>query len=223
MFKRVLLLLTPLLFSGCASLSPPSSETRLDSNTGYWFSYDATRRGTVLVQTEKGIYSCSEPAPDVMTNLVANIDAKLKDENITAEAKGRIAQSALQLASRTQMVMFLRESLYRLCELNLNSRLDLNQISDLYGKVIKVATDLGLAEVNQAKVIAEQERASAANAQTAAANAQKEAEDAKRKAADAQKMVEQERAKAAEAEKKLEIERAKAAEAINKAAGQAQK
>lgn len=202
--------------TGCAAFTSPSIDTKLENGTGYWFSYDATRRGTVLVPGDKNYYSCSEPAPDVMLGLISSLEARLKDPTIEANAKGQLATSALQLATRTQMVMFLRESLYRLCELNLNSHLNKEDIKSLYAGVIDVATKIALAEVSQAQQVAEEEKRKAAEAQVKAAEAQKIAEEEKKKAADAQKLAEQERAKAAEIVKQAEQEKLKATQAQQK-------
>lgn len=213
-----------LQLTGCAALTPPSSDIKLEKGTGYWFSYDATRRGTVLVPgSQDSFYSCSEPAPDVMLGLISTLEARLKDPTIEVNAKGQLATSALQLATRTQMVMFLRESLYRLCELNLNTHLSQQDISSLYAGVIAVAKDVALAEVNQAVKVAEEEKRKAAEAQTIAekekakaSEAQKIAEEEKRKAAEAQAIAEQEKAKTAEVVKQAEQEKLRATQAQQK-------
>jgi len=69
-----------------------------------------------------------------------------------------VEEKVIQLAKRTQTIMFLRESLYRLCELSLNYQLDETQVRELYEKVIATAgkmADAELVNAQQSKIEAE--------------------------------------------------------------------
>lgn len=43
------------LLSGCANFTSPAREHSLDSSRHYWFDYDASRRGAVMVSENANI------------------------------------------------------------------------------------------------------------------------------------------------------------------------
>jgi hypothetical protein len=137
---------------GCASFSGPAREHLLEDGKTYWFDYDASRRGAVLIPgyEKGGVAICAEPSPDVAMEFANKFLAKLSYQGVTAETQAEINTKVLQLAQRTQTIMYLRESLYRLCELSVNNRLSVDQIMELYEKVIAAAEELAKAEVSQA-------------------------------------------------------------------------
>jgi hypothetical protein len=61
-------------------------------------------------------------------------------DNIHASAE--FNAMVVQLAKRTQMVMFLREAMYRLCEQSLNNRFDKEDILLTYTKILDAATQI---------------------------------------------------------------------------------
>lgn len=136
------------LLAGCSSLTSPARVHALADGKGYWIDYDASRRGTVLVgqdpATQKFAFrSCAEPAPDVALSFASKIESQLSYKEITGQAKGDLAISAVKLADRSQMVMFFREALFRLCEISVNQSLTNGEISVLYTKIIDTALRLG--------------------------------------------------------------------------------
>lgn len=152
-----------LLSSGCASITSPARKSQLVPGHGYWFDYDASRRGTVFaVDQNGGIRTCAEPAPDVAMQMAANAHLDVKSTGSTsAAAGGTAAQAARVLSERTQMVMFFREALFRVCEISLNQNLDSAHVVKLYEYIIHTALKLGSdkafeVELLQARVDLEQ-------------------------------------------------------------------
>lgn len=143
------------LLSGCANLTSPAREHALESNRQYWFDYDASRRGAVMVPDTAKIKICSEPSPDAALNLVSKLQASL--ETVDAGKVGGSAEfsaSVVKLAERTQMVMFLREALYRLCEQSLNQQFSKEEVLSAYLKVIDTAKAIADADRDKAKAAA---------------------------------------------------------------------
>lgn len=179
----VLALGIPLL-SGCAGLTSPARMHELGDGKGYWFDYDASRRGTVLVgqdpKTQKFAFrSCAEPAPDVALSLASKIESQLSYKEISGQAKGDLAINAVKLADRSQMVMFFREALFRLCEISINQNLSNGEITGLYTEIIKTALRLGSdkaidADILQIKANLAQAEATISTAATARALAETE-------------------------------------------------
>lgn len=158
MKKVTLIALTALtaltVLTGCTNFTSPARKHEL-SDSKYWFDYDASRRGTLLLpKSAQGTYVvCSEPAPDVAMNLVNKLEGKLTAKDIEiADAKGEITISAIKLAERTQMVMFLRESLYRLCEQSMSNAYTPAESKEMYLKVVQTALEIVEKDKTQLKV-----------------------------------------------------------------------
>lgn len=136
--------------SGCSSLTSPARSHALLKNTPYWFDYSSDRRGAILIPKEKNkrITICAEPSPDTAIETLAKLGLNIKNKgNINTE----LNQKIIQLTTRTQTILFLRESLYRLCELSANFDLSNSDIIEQYSSVINAATELAKAEVIQAE------------------------------------------------------------------------
>lgn len=141
------------LLGGCASLTSPGRSQMLESDKPYWFDYGSERRGAVLVpQKSGGILMCSEPVPRVTPTLEANAKSKASGEAgaPTAGAKGEVeaegkVKSGGSTINEEVMVLFLREALYRLCEMSVN----LGSVEKEYkAPVLKLYTDVISAAVN---------------------------------------------------------------------------
>lgn len=150
------LLLTALVItlSGCANFTQPARVHSVDKEGKiYWFDYDASRRGGLLYKFEpdemnqnpRPIRYCAEPTPDVALSLISELKLSRPEG---AEASTSFNTSVVKLAERTQMVQFLREALYRLCEQSLNETIQYGEIKDAYLKVIDAA--LAMAEADRA-------------------------------------------------------------------------
>lgn len=156
-----------LLGSGCASLTSPARMSRLQPGHSYWFDYDASRRGMVLAITNDKagnavVRTCAEPAPDVAMQIAANASLEANTPGATsASAGGTAAQAARILSERTQMVMFFREALFRVCEISLNQDLSSEHVVTLYQHIIDTALKLGsdkAFEVDMVRAVAELEQ-----------------------------------------------------------------
>ncbi|HMO24334.1 MAG TPA: hypothetical protein PKC98_25505, partial [Candidatus Melainabacteria bacterium] len=77
-----------------------------------------------------------------ITRLLA--EANLPNSGVDGKAQIELNTKVVELAGRTQTVLFLRESLYRLCEQSLNGNLSSEQVNSLYQ--IALGTALKLAE-----------------------------------------------------------------------------
>lgn len=153
MIRLFLFSVIVLNLSACASFTSPARQHMLEDGKTYWFDYDASRRGAVLIpkHEKKNIAICAEPSPDVALQIIDKFKADVGVKEVKVGAEVDIQQQVIQLAKRTQTVMFLRESLYRLCELSLNFLLPPEEVKKLYGEVINAAADMAKAELENAQ------------------------------------------------------------------------
>ena len=160
--KYIVLIILSLVIFGCSSFTSPARKHELDSSKTYWMDYDVTRRGTIVSGTASAWKACAEPAPDAAIGVVAKLEGTLNvaDQGEIA-GKGELAQSIVNLAEKTQMVLFLRESLFRLCELSINTNISADKTKELYETVIEAA--LALVEKETAEINLEQQRLASAN------------------------------------------------------------
>lgn len=143
-----------LLLTGCASFQPATSVHTLATNQPTFIDMDASRRGVVIIPRVdgKGYYSCSEPSPDVAVETVTRILAEIKlsnGSNIDAKTEMEFKTAIVNLSQRTQTLLFLRESLFRICEQSANQNLSSEQVTKLYE--LAITTALKLAEADLAK------------------------------------------------------------------------
>ncbi|HBN9511489.1 hypothetical protein [Pseudomonas aeruginosa] len=156
-----------LILSGCTNFTSPARSSKLEVDTPYWFDYDASRRGAFLVPDDKKIKICAEPPPDVALSLVSKLETTIKKDEVgEATGKAEFNASVVKLAERTQMVMLLRESLYRLCEQSLRHDFTNEQILKAYEDTVKAAADLAKADVETAKADLAKAEADKAKSQT---------------------------------------------------------
>lgn len=162
--KYISLMLAISILSGCSSFTSPARKHELDGKNSYWMDYDVTRRGTIVSKSDSPWKSCAEPAPDAAIGVVAKLGGKLDIASKGgAEGNAELTQDIVNLAEKTQMVMFLRESLFRLCELSLNSSMDSANAEALYKKVIDAAIQLVEAEKFSAETELQKARLESAN------------------------------------------------------------
>lgn len=158
--RLCLVLIIMSIFAGCASFTSPARQHQLEEGKTYWFDYYATRRGAILIpkHATKKVAICSEPSPDVALDIVDRFKAGVGTGKVTVNLEADVEEKVIQLAKRTQTIMFLRESLYRLCELSLNYKMDDEDVKKLYEKVIDAAVEMAKAELvdaQQSKIEAE--------------------------------------------------------------------
>jgi len=145
---RIVTIIMMLVLTGCESLTFPAREHKLANNTIYWFDYSASRRGAILVPNQETmkIVTCSEPAPDVAKDIVDTFKGNVSSGKVSVGGEADIQEKVIQLAQRTQTIMFLRESLFRLCELSINLRFEKADVIPIYMGVIQSAQTMAEAE-----------------------------------------------------------------------------
>lgn len=147
-----------LLLAGCSSFTSPARYHELDTNKSYWMDYDATRRGTIVSNRSNQWSFCAEPTPDAAINLVSKLNASVQVmDKMEVSGDDELNQSIASLAEKTQMVLFLRESLYRLCELSINSNLTPEQVKSLY----KLVMDSSIKVIETERLQAQKEASAA--------------------------------------------------------------
>lgn len=150
--RFVFLMALALSLVGCAVLTSPAKQDRLNLEVGdnaYWFAYDASRRGTILIVDDpnakeyRRIRMCAEPAPDIAFNVISKMENSLNYKGLEDTAKAELTANVVKLAERTQMVMFLRESMFRLCEISINTGISQKEVETLYRDILNIALHLG--------------------------------------------------------------------------------
>lgn len=140
---------------GCSFVTPPASEEKLNPNQSYWFHYEASRRGGFLVGTDStgkaNVKMCAEPAPDVALARTAEFILKGAYQGVTGQAQAKLAEQLAQLGGRTETVLILRESLFRLCELSINSGLPASDLKELYKTVVDAVVSLAQTDLTKAE------------------------------------------------------------------------
>lgn len=154
---RSALLMSPLLLllPGCANLSPLVSQKPIAANGSAWLTYDASRRGTLIVsQDGKIVRSCAEPAPDTAYSFANSLKGSLSTPG-GSEASGdaSVNATALALAGRDNLVLLARESLFRLCEARANGDISEKRYADIFQDVLQQIKEIAAAERAKADAI----------------------------------------------------------------------
>jgi hypothetical protein len=162
------------LLSGCASMTTPSSSTdkSTDIHKEYWAKYDHSIRPAPSAQPAKPLFvaapsatavpaevprarTCSESAPDSTLKLIESLE---KSAGAKTGGSAELDASVVRLAERTQMLGFLRESLYRTCERAAAGQITKEEATAAYDKVMNsvhaiIETDRDLAKESAAKAL----------------------------------------------------------------------
>ncbi|MCQ9376253.1 hypothetical protein NMQ14_18565 [Methyloversatilis sp. XJ19-13] len=177
--------LATVVLSGCAGLGTKSAgrDEAPDTHKQYWAKYDHSLKpvtpavtlseklglpeparpaagGTAAAATAAAapvpaIRSCAEAAPDATLKLIARLEATQgKSQGGSAE----LDASVVRLAERTQMLSFLRESLYRTCERAAAGQISKEEAAAAYDKVMNsvhaiIETDRDRARESAAKAV----------------------------------------------------------------------
>jgi hypothetical protein len=122
--------------------------------------FDASRRAGLLVSSNSPFQLVLEPTPDVAITSVAEFITKASvQDKFTAEQTTKITENLTALGERTEAVMILRESLFRLNLLAANRTIDQRSVTNLFSEILKVASFIAQAELG--KETSKQERAKA--------------------------------------------------------------
>lgn len=156
---------------GCANRGSegavhPAKVHKLRSEKGAFVTtYDSRGRGAYIVvnttgglknsSTEKSILLCAEPPPDASGNvdyadaLKTSVEASAAYELIKAavdvgvEREVSASSEIVDVAARSELVMLMRDALYRLCEFHLNGTMTPEQISENYTELLRMAKQMG--------------------------------------------------------------------------------
>lgn len=160
---RVAALCSCVMLASCANFYPPSTKKEIDDSTGYWISYDASRRGALIVPSGSKIQSCSEPAPDVALTFVNSIKGNLTkpDGTSVTGAEASANATAIALAGRNEVVLLAREALFRICEASLNGTIAKTDVKPLIESVFSDVAKIATAQATGAKAQAEETKAKA--------------------------------------------------------------
>jgi len=141
------------LLASCANLYPPSSKSQIDDKQSYWMSYDASRRGTLVLAEGSKTRSCSEPAPDVGLSFVNSVKGDLTTPGGTSVTGLDAAANAtvVALAGRNDVVLLAREALFRICEASLNGTIRPGDVRPLFITVFEQVTKIAEASADESK------------------------------------------------------------------------
>lgn len=150
-------LLVAITVLGCSSSTGRVAQVSMlhtPSKDGAVVAYDGRGRGA-YVQVDRPFKVCAEPPPDVSANLSAESQSSTKasiDSLINAIAvkaaldtnqQEKAGSTIVDVAHRTEVLMVLREALYRLCELNLNGVLKEDETKRAFDYVLRTTRQLG--------------------------------------------------------------------------------
>jgi len=160
MKKMILMMLSCIILFGC------SHKHSLFNYKGYWIENDASRRGVIIIPKDLQIRICSEPSPDVALGVMTNISIPKEADTGSAYSLS-VNTDPTPLDGRTQVVLFLREAMYRLCELSINyPEISADSMQSMYDKVIDQARKLADAVQQEATEKAIESRKALAEAET---------------------------------------------------------
>ena len=130
---------------GCRSFTSPARSHDLGEKI-IWLDYDASRRGTIILPADSKARILSEPSPDVAIGVVSEFVGKASYKGISGEESAKVTESISELGKRTQTIMFLRESLFRLNEMQTVTTVSSDKVIEMYELVLKTALELAQAD-----------------------------------------------------------------------------
>ena len=146
MYKSIIFILLAGLIIGCSTTKrinvPDVGITVID--------YGADRRGAYLLKSENGRHVIvSEPSPDVAKEITSSLglSAETINDLVKPELKAAYANKVVDLASRSQTLQVLRESLFRLAEMGVGSDITTDQRVALYKKVLDTIKVIAVTEL----------------------------------------------------------------------------
>ena len=126
------------LCAGCANFTPPAAKHKMGTAGTYWLTYDASRRGTLMViRHGEVVRSCAEPTPDIARSF-ANIIGSLANNGQDKRGGGAaLTASVTPLSGRNDLVLLAREALFRLCEARANQDISPDRYADIFQDVLE--------------------------------------------------------------------------------------
>lgn len=156
-----------LLTSGCMALRAPVKVHPIEAKDKPTFvELDATRRGYLILPRPdgRGYLVLAEPSPEAalatVNKILAEVSVKNGSAPIDAKTQIEFNTAIIQLANKSQTVLFLREALYRLNEQSVNQTLPPEAIAKLYEQAMLTAlkmaeTELAKQQTDLAKLLAD--------------------------------------------------------------------
>jgi hypothetical protein len=156
MIALAALALVVFALSACTATKPQTTvETTQLPNGITVVSYPASLRGAYVFPNALAAKLCSEPVPDValasVEKITANLGTTIGSVPISTEAGYELANNAVELAGRTQLVMLAREAMYRACEIAINSPANDQIALDLYQGALAFLETIAEAEQTKAQ------------------------------------------------------------------------
>jgi hypothetical protein len=116
--------------------------------------YDSRGRGAYLDVKGGELRVCAEPFPDVTANLEAMsrgaFGASLRaaipgapEAGVSNESSTHASSKLADVATRTEILLVLREAMYRLCEMRMNGDLDGTQAVAVFDYILRTVRVLG--------------------------------------------------------------------------------
>ena len=146
-----LALISAATLSGCA-VTPAVSVHTLSSDAPQIVTTDSSARAIIMIRKADGSTGfCAEPSPDTAMSAIAKMVAEVNLQNPNVDAKTQIEfqTAVIELSKRSQTILLLRESFYRICEAGLNQNLTGEQV--LKQQEVALQAALKLAEAELAK------------------------------------------------------------------------
>jgi hypothetical protein len=163
MIHRLTALASCFLLASCANLYPPSTKKQIDNGSSYWVSYDASRRGALILPKSSQVRACSEPAPDVGLTFVNTLKGNLTTPDGTSATGIDAAANAtvVALAGRNEVVLLAREALFRICEASMNDTIGSGDVRPLIEKVFTDVAEIAKAQAQDSESRAAEAKAKA--------------------------------------------------------------
>jgi hypothetical protein len=141
-----------LLSSGCSLFESSARKHPItdDGKTAYWFDYNSDRRGAFLIPDDKQVKIISEPSPDTAVQNTLKLAGSLNYQSVTGQVSAELSQQIIQLGQRTEMIMFLRETMFRLSEAGNNAGWKPEDYKTLYEQIVAASVTLAQAEKTDA-------------------------------------------------------------------------
>jgi hypothetical protein len=146
--------------AGCA-VNPAVSTHPIALGQPTILTTDASARGIIMLPRPSGtgMSVCAEPSPDAILSTVAQMVAQVKLQNpqVDAQTQVNFQTAVVELSKRSTTILFLRESLFRVCEQQINQNLSSEQVMQLYTMAMQTALKLAEADATNSQTkLAEQ-------------------------------------------------------------------
>lgn len=132
--------------SGCSHFDGADVHALSENSSASVVFFNPDSRATIAIPNEAQHLKykfCSEQASDVAFNkameTAQKVSVSTNGVDIGAENAYQLANTAVLTAQKSQGVLFLREAMYRLCEMSLNNTLDKAELKNMWDGVLKTA------------------------------------------------------------------------------------